>query len=130
MRNPFQRDLILLHAPALYDFRARPTCLGPVADAVLSTAIFEMYPVGLWTLATGLALEIVRTAARLAALRRRDHPRPTLIRASTMRQPRPAGSTRTGLRSSSTISGTSSASLETRSSTSRSASMSAAGWPR
>ena len=60
----------------------------------------------------------------------RAYPRPTLIRASTMRQPWPAGSAMTGLRSSSTISGTSSASLETRNSTSRNASMSAAGWPR
>jgi hypothetical protein len=44
MRNPSRRDLILLHAPALYDFRLHPTFLGPVADAVPSTTIFEMYP--------------------------------------------------------------------------------------
>jgi hypothetical protein len=69
MRNPFWRDLILLHAPALYDFRSRQAFLGPVADAVPSTAIFEMYPVGatlLWNLAAGLALEIGHTRARLA----------------------------------------------------------------
>ena len=56
--------------------------------------------------------------------------RPTLIRASTTRQPWPAGRAITGLRSSSTISGTSSARRDTRSRTSRSASTSAAGWPR
>lgn len=57
----------------------------------------------------------------------RDYVRPTLIRASTMRQPWPAGSAITGLRSSSRISGSSSAIRDTRSRTSRSASTSAAG---
>jgi hypothetical protein len=42
MRNPFRRDLILLHPPALFDFRTRETFLGPVADAVPSTPMFEM----------------------------------------------------------------------------------------
>ena len=51
MRNPFRRDLILLHPPALYDFRTRDTFLRPVADAVPSTSIFEMYPVGLTSIA-------------------------------------------------------------------------------
>ena len=43
MRNPFRRDLILLHAPALFDFRTHETFLGPMADAVPSTPMFEMY---------------------------------------------------------------------------------------
>src|SRR3954465_902012 len=51
MRNPFARDLVLLHAPALFDFRTRETFLGPMADAVPSTAMFEMYPVGLTSIA-------------------------------------------------------------------------------
>jgi hypothetical protein len=51
MRNPFRRDLILLHAPALFDFRTRETFLGPMADAVPSTPMFEMYPVGLTSIA-------------------------------------------------------------------------------
>jgi hypothetical protein len=42
MRNPFRRDLVLLHPPALYDFRTRKTFFGPVADAVPSTSMFEM----------------------------------------------------------------------------------------
>jgi B12-binding domain/radical SAM domain protein len=54
MRNPFRRDLVLLHPPAIYDFRTRETFLGPVADAVPSTAIFEMYPVGLTSIAAFL----------------------------------------------------------------------------
>jgi B12-binding domain/radical SAM domain protein len=70
MRNPFRRDLILLHPPALYDFRTRGTFLGPVADAVPSTAIFEMYPVGLTSIAAFLErnhynVEIVNLAYRM-----------------------------------------------------------------
>ena len=45
MRNPFARDLILLHAPAVYDFRTRAAFWGPVADAVPSTWIFVMFVV-------------------------------------------------------------------------------------
>ena len=48
--NPYimsKADLILLHAPHVYDFRKIPQLYGPVSDLVLSTPIFEMYPVGL-----------------------------------------------------------------------------------
>ena len=70
MRNPFRRDLILLHAPAINDFRTRDAFLGPVADAVPSTAIFEMYPVGLTSIAGFLErnhynVEIVNLAYRM-----------------------------------------------------------------
>lgn len=41
-----QVDLILLHAPSVYDFRKTPHLLGPISDVVPSTPIFEMYPVG------------------------------------------------------------------------------------
>jgi B12-binding domain/radical SAM domain protein len=54
MRNPFRRDLVLIHPPAIYDFRTRQAFLGPVADAVPSTPIFEMYPVGLTSIAAFL----------------------------------------------------------------------------
>ena len=40
-------DLVLLHAPHVYDFRKTPQLYGPVSDLVLSTPVFEMYPVGL-----------------------------------------------------------------------------------
>src|SRR5689334_11364878 len=70
MRNPFRRDLILLHAPALFDFRTRETFLGPMADAVPSTPMFEMYPVGLTSIAEFLErnhynVEIVNLAYRM-----------------------------------------------------------------
>jgi B12-binding domain/radical SAM domain protein len=70
VRNPFRRDLVLLHPPAVYDFRTRPAFLGPLADAVPSTAMFEMYPVGLTSLAAFLErnhynVEIVNLAYRM-----------------------------------------------------------------
>ena len=70
MRNPFRRDLILLHPPAVYDFRTKPAFLGPLADAVPSTAMFEMYPVGLTSIAAFLErnhynVEIVNLAYRM-----------------------------------------------------------------
>ncbi|MFB0558534.1 MAG: TIGR04190 family B12-binding domain/radical SAM domain protein [Candidatus Bathyarchaeia archaeon] len=39
-------DLILLHAPSVYDFRERPAIYGPISDVIPSTPIFEMYPLG------------------------------------------------------------------------------------
>ena len=79
MRNPFTRDLVLLHAPALYDFRTRRTFLGPVADAVPSTPIFEMYPVGLTSIAAFLErnhynVEIINLAYRMLREPRFDVP--------------------------------------------------------
>ena len=43
-------DLILLHAPSIYDFRKRPQMFGPISDLVPSTPIFEIYPIGLTTI--------------------------------------------------------------------------------
>lgn len=39
-------DLLLLHAPSVYDFRERPAMYGPISDLIPSTPIFEMYPLG------------------------------------------------------------------------------------
>lgn len=39
-------DLILLHAPSVYDFRKLSILYGPVSDLVPSSPIFEMYPIG------------------------------------------------------------------------------------
>ncbi len=39
-------DLLLFHAPSVYDFRERPTVYGPISDVIPSTPIFEMYPLG------------------------------------------------------------------------------------
>ncbi len=49
-----QPDLILLHAPSVYDFRKLPILFGPISDLVPSTPIFEMYPVGFSSIAEHL----------------------------------------------------------------------------
>ena len=51
MRSIFGADLVLLHPPSIYDFRRREALLGPVADVVPSSDEFEMYPIGLTSLA-------------------------------------------------------------------------------
>ena len=53
-------DLVLLHAPSVYDFRERSIMSGPVSDMVPSTPAFEMYPLGFTTMAQ--YLEQVRQA--------------------------------------------------------------------
>jgi len=63
-------DLILLHAPAIYDFRKRPNLLGPISDVVPSTPIFEMYPIGFSSLAehlerNGIGVRIINLAYRM-----------------------------------------------------------------
>lgn len=62
-----QIDLVLVHAPAVYDFRERSIMFGPVSDMVPSTPIFEMYPLGFTTMAEylerhGLRVRIVNLA--------------------------------------------------------------------
>jgi len=49
-----KQDLILLHAPSVYDFRKEFLFYGPVSDLVPSTPVFEMYPFGFMTMATAL----------------------------------------------------------------------------
>ncbi len=44
-------DLILLHAPSVYDFRELSIMHGPVSDVVPSSPVFEMYPFGFTTIA-------------------------------------------------------------------------------
>ncbi len=53
-------DVVLLHAPAVYDFRERSIMFGPVSDMVPSTPIFEMYPLGFTTMAEYLERHGVR----------------------------------------------------------------------
>jgi B12-binding domain/radical SAM domain protein len=48
---PHRADLILLHAPSVYDFRRHSILYGPVSDLVPSTPVFEMYPIGFTTMA-------------------------------------------------------------------------------
>ena len=63
-------DLILLHPPALYDFRKRATLHGPISDVVPSTPIFEMYPIGFVSLSEylerhGLKVRIINVALKM-----------------------------------------------------------------
>jgi len=63
-------DLILLHAPSIYDFRGKSILYGPVSDLVPSTPVFEMYPIGFTTIAEylerhGLRVRIVNLAVRM-----------------------------------------------------------------
>ena len=51
----FGTDLALLHPPSVYDFRPSVIMHGPIADAVPSTNEFEMYPVGLTSIASYLS---------------------------------------------------------------------------
>ncbi|MBN2404868.1 MAG: TIGR04190 family B12-binding domain/radical SAM domain protein [Coriobacteriia bacterium] len=60
-------DLVLLHAPSVYDFRENSIMYGPVSDLVPSSPIFEMYPLGFTTMAEymerhGLTVRIVNLA--------------------------------------------------------------------
>lgn len=65
-----QAELVLLHAPSVYDFRKESILYGPVSDLVPSTPVFEMYPIGLTTIAEflerhGLRVRIVNLAVRM-----------------------------------------------------------------
>ena len=39
-------DVVLVHAPSVYDFRERSIFYGPISDVIPSSPVFEMYPVG------------------------------------------------------------------------------------
>jgi B12-binding domain/radical SAM domain protein len=72
-------DLLLLHAPSVYDFRERAILYGPVSDMVPSSTVFEMYPLGFLTMASylhdrGMKVRIVNLALRMINSRRFDVP--------------------------------------------------------
>jgi len=63
-------DLILLHAPSVYDFRKRTILYGPVSDLIPPSFVFEMYPIGLTSIAeylerAGYRVRIVNLAVRM-----------------------------------------------------------------
>ncbi len=63
-------DLVLLHAPSVYDFRKESILYGPVSDLVPSTPVFELYPIGFTTIAEylerqGFRVRIVNLAVRM-----------------------------------------------------------------
>lgn len=68
----FTKDLILLHPPAVYDFRRHGALFGPISDVIPSTPVFEMYPMGLTTIANrlenaGFNVELINVAYRMLA---------------------------------------------------------------
>ncbi|HAW60201.1 MAG TPA: TIGR04190 family B12-binding domain/radical SAM domain protein [Actinobacteria bacterium] len=70
-------DLILLHAPSVYDFRKLSIMYGPVSDLIPSAPIFEMYPVGFSTIAEylnryGYRVRIINLAVRMLKSARFD----------------------------------------------------------
>ncbi len=70
-------DLVLFHAPTVYDFRRRATLWGPTSDLVPSEPVFDMYPIGFATLSaylerSGFRTRIVNLAARMVRSERFD----------------------------------------------------------
>jgi len=68
-------DLVLLHAPSVYDFRQKTILYGPVSDLIPPSPVFEMYPIGFTSIAeylerAGYQVRIVNLAVRM--LRDRD----------------------------------------------------------
>ncbi|MDA8233567.1 MAG: TIGR04190 family B12-binding domain/radical SAM domain protein [Clostridia bacterium] len=54
LRRIFRKDLIFLHAPSVYDFRKDTIMFGPISDVVPSSSAFEMYPIGITSIAATL----------------------------------------------------------------------------
>lgn len=70
-------DLVLLHAPSVYDFREKAILYGPVSDVIPSTQIFEMYPIGFMTMLQyleerGYSVRIINVASQMLRNRRFD----------------------------------------------------------
>jgi len=53
-RRVFRKDLVFLHAPSVYDFRKDTIMFGPISDVVPSSSAFEMYPIGITSIAATL----------------------------------------------------------------------------
>ena len=81
-------DLLLLHAPSVYDFRKMSIFYGPVSDLIPSSTVFEMYPLGFLTIASylqarGLRVRIVNLAVRM--MKDRNFSVPTFLRSQRPR---------------------------------------------
>ena len=62
-------DLVLLHAPSVYDFRQEAILYGPVADFVPVPFAFEVYPLGY----TGLVEYLERGGYRVVVMNLAAH---------------------------------------------------------
>ncbi len=70
-------DLLLIHAPSIFDFRKRSTLYGPISDVIPSTPVFEMYPIGFATMShylerRGYSARILNLAVRMLRSRSFD----------------------------------------------------------
>lgn len=70
-------DLILLHAPSVYDFRKKSILYGPVSDMIPSTQVFEMYPIGFMSIREylerhGYSVRIMNIAMKMLGSRKFD----------------------------------------------------------
>lgn len=70
MKEIFRKDLIFLHAPSVYDFRQDTIMFGPISDVVPSSATFEMYPIGITSIAetledAGFNVQIINLAYQM-----------------------------------------------------------------
>lgn len=70
MLRLFKKDLVFLHAPSVYDFRKDTIMFGPISDVVPSSPTFEMYPVGITSIAetleqNGFNVQIINVAYRM-----------------------------------------------------------------
>ena len=70
----FGLDLVLLHAPSVWDFRKEVILQGPLADVIPSTDEFEMYPIGLTSIAAYLEQNHYNTRLVNLAYRMLHHP--------------------------------------------------------
>src|SRR6266568_3300491 len=72
-----KQDLFLIHPPSVFDFRDREQFRGPIADVIPSGDQFEMFPIGITSIAAYLArnnysVRIVNLARRMVAEGRFD----------------------------------------------------------
>lgn len=63
-------DLVLIHAPSVYDFRKKPAVHGPISDVIPPSPYFEMYPIGLISISehltrAGFEVRIVNLALKM-----------------------------------------------------------------
>ena len=70
-------DLVLLHPPSVYDFRTKSQIRGPISDVIPSSSVFDMYPIGLTSIAGyleqfGYKVRIVNLAGRMLHDRKFD----------------------------------------------------------
>lgn len=63
-------DIVLMHAPSVYDFRVKPAVYGPISDVIPPGPNFEMYPIGLISISehltrAGFEVRIVNLAMKM-----------------------------------------------------------------